>query len=646
MHAGADRPTITAPRGVVASGHWLASAAGLRILHAGGNAIDAGVAAGLVLNVVHNEMCSVGGVAPIIVYHAKRRRVETISGLGRWPRAASIEYFQTHHGGTLPGGMLRCVHPAAADAWFTALERYGTMSFGQVAQDAAALAEGGFPVHELISWRVSRHLDEYKQYPLNRRWFVPDGEQAIQPGRRLRMPDLAVGLRRLAAEEARHRRKGRAAALRAARDLIYKGEIAREMVVYGKKYGGLFTLDDMADFFVQVEPPIRTTYRNYEIYGCGPWCQGPVFLMALNILEHFDLKALGLGTPAYYHVITEALKLAFSDREKFVGDPEFVDVPIGGMLSKEYAKARAAQIRMDRAYPGMPRHGDPQAYGAEIYGGGRRRTGEVAARAAAAVAAPSDAAGHVARDGEVGRRGAREGGDGRSRSGARDGGAGGARARGGGRVPGRGSTARGGPHRALDPDLEDTTYVAAMDDEGNIFSCTPSDGYPGVPIVPRVGFSFSKRGSQSWLEPDHASSLAPWKRPRLTPNPALVFKDGRPWMALGTPGLDMQPQAMLQAFIAHVEFGLPLQAAIEVPRVGTYCFPSTAYPHEMEGVLRVEGRVPEETYRALADLGHRVERWPDRTHSAGAVCMIARDFDTGFLHGGADPRRMNYAVGY
>lgn len=519
MHGGAGRPTVVAPRGMVASGHPLASAAGLRMLHLGGNAFDAGVAAGLVLNVVHTDMCTFGGVAPAIVYEAATGRIETLSGVGRWPRAASVAYFREHHGGVMPEGLLRCVMPAAPDVWFTILERYGTLPFGVVAQDAIELAEQGFGVHEIMTMQVQKNPNGFGAFPLNRSLYFPKG-RPVQPGERMVQRDLARGLRWLSDEEARYRHQGREQALRAARDLFYRGEIARQMVDHSRELGGLFTLEDMADFAITVEPAIRSTYKEFEIFACGPWCQGPALPMVLNLLEQFDLRALGHGTPAYYHVLAEAVKLTYADREAFIGDPDFVRIPLRGMLSKAYARSRAALIRMDRAHPGMAPPGDPWEFDGVGHAPGRSGDGEEGSRAPAPNVSGSGTGGSMPEIGDQ-----------------------------------------------YDPD---TSYVSVVDRQGNMFSCTPSDGYGDVPIIPNLGFSFSKRGLQSWMEPEHPSSVAPWKRPRLTPNPVLIFRQGEPWMAMGSPGMDMQVQAMVQAFVGHAEFALPLQAAIEFGRIGSF----------------------------------------------------------------------------
>jgi gamma-glutamyltranspeptidase / glutathione hydrolase len=569
------RPLFQASRHAVASGHYLASVAGLRILERGGNAIDAGVATGICLNVVLPDWTNFGGVAPIIVYLAASGQVATISGLGRWPRRARLEHFRDRLG-EIPEGVQSAIVPSACDAWLTALARFGRLSLAEVIAPAIELAEG-FPV----SADLARHLGEanasLRRWPSSADYLRPDGSP-LRAGDTLRQPVLAETFRALvdAERDAAGAGLDRAAAVMAARDRFYQGDLAERMARFSRQEGGFLELDDLAAFSVRVEPAVQTTYRGYQVYACGPWCQGPVVPQALSILEQFDLAALGHNSPAALHLILEALKLAFADREAWYGDPDFVDVPVAALLDPAYARRQARRIGLDRAFPAMPDPGQP---------------GPAAPGARAAPpAAPPAAAGAAGAD---------------------------------------------------------TSYCCVVDAEGNGFSATPSDAIRSTPIVPGVGVVLSPRGSQSWLDPAHPSSLQPWKRPRLTPNPALLVRDGRLAMVFGTPGGDVQPQAMVQLVTGVLDFGLDPQAAVEAPRVASESFPGSFYPHHYRpGVVRAEGRLPEETLAALAALGHRIEPWPARTELAGALCAIQVDGPWGRLAAGADPRRLAYAVGW
>jgi gamma-glutamyltranspeptidase/glutathione hydrolase len=557
----------------VSAGHYLAAAAGYEILREGGNAVDAGVAAGLVTNVVHHDYTSFGGVAPIILYSASDESVHTISGLGRWPKAASLEHFRETHGGTFPQGILRSVVPAAPDAWITALLEHGSLSFGEVAQAAIRFAREGYPMYEFQRENLRHAREQYEAYPDPAEIFLPQG-RLPEVGDIVVQEDLAGTLERLA--DAESAAGDRESGLRAAREYFYEGPIAEEIAAFSEAEGGFMRASDLAEFSVGTEDPVRVHYGGFDVYTCGPWCQGPVLAQALKILERFDLREMGHNSAEYLHTVLEALKLAFADREWYYGDPDFVDVPMDELVSGSYASRRARRIDPGEAFTELPPPGETS--------GGRPETFDLD---------------HL----------------------------------------------RTEPTIPESPFHQDTSYVAAMDAEGNVFSATPSDSAAGTPIVPELGIPLSTRGTQSRLDPRHPSSLEPWKRPRLTPNPALVLKDGEPFMALGTPGGDVQPQAMLQVFLNQIVFGMNPQQAIEAPRVATYDFPASFAPHNYyPGVSAAEARIPEETFGELEARNHVMQRW-ERLYLAGGVNAVLRDAETGVLHAGADPRRENYAIG-
>lgn len=571
------RPAVIGSRYMAATGHALATMAAVRILEAGGNAIDAGVAAGLCINVLQPDMTNLGGVAPIMLHTAADRKVWSISGLGWWPEATDRDYFARECGGKIPAGVRRCVMPAAADAWLTALARFGTLPLAEVAAPAIALAEGGFSCYNFLRENIAGEADGIAKWPSSAAVFLPNGRLPAV-GERFSQPDLGRTLRMLVEAEAGAAHQGRAAAIVAARDRFYKGDIAERIAKFHAEQGSWLTLDDLTAFSVEVEEPLTVNYRGYDIYGCQPWCQGPTALQALSILEGYDLAALGQNSADTLHLILEALKAAFADRERYVGDPRFVDVPIAGMLHPDYAAAWRERISLDRAFPGMPEPGDAWRYA------GR----DLAAAGAYRAPAPSD-----------------------------------------------------GP---VEPD---TSYLCVVDEWGNAFSATPSDGGGASPIIPGLGFIVSGRGIQSWLEPDHPSAIAPRKRPRLTPSPGLIMRDGAVYAPLGTPGLDVQPQAMVQLAVNLIDFGMEPQAAIEAPRVASYSFPASSHPHPYNpGLVQAERRLPAEVLADLARRGHRVEPWPDFAAQAGALCTIVANRERGFLAGAADPRRMAYAMGW
>jgi gamma-glutamyltranspeptidase/glutathione hydrolase len=562
---------------MVSSGHYLATTAGYRILEQGGNATDAGVAAGITLNVVLPQYTSFGGVAPIILHDAAKGDTVTISGLGRWPKAASIDYFKANAGGDLPAGILRTVTPAAADGWLTALKHYGTMSFEQVVTPALELAEGGFPIPSTLSSALRGLVarEDAAGWPSTKEVFFPQGKP-LGAMEVLAQPDLARTFKRLIDIERSHSSQGRENGIQSARDFFYKGDIAQEMVRFCQDQGGLLTMEDLAEFQVKLEPPAVGDYKGIEVYTCGPWCQGPVTIETLHLLEDFDLKSMGHNSPAYLHTLIEALKLAFSDRHAYYGDPDFIDVPMEGLLSKAYAKQRRDAIDESRANGRMPEPGDPWHYQ-----GGQASRPEISA--------PEPVAGRI------------EG---------------------------------------------DTSYVCTVDRWGNAFSATPSDSFGTAPVAKGLGFVISARGSQTWLDPEHPCALEPGKRPRLTPNPALALRDGKVWMPFGTPGGDVQCQSMVQLFLNVAEFGMDIQQAIEAPRVSSWSFPNSFWPHVYRpGMVGVEGRIDSHTVAELERMGHRVDIWEDWTLRQGCVCAIQVEQQSGAKSGGADPRRDGYALG-
>lgn len=569
----AYRPSLTATRHVISAGHHAAAHAGFTILEAGGNAVDAGVAAGIALGVLQTDLVNFAGVAPMVIYLAEQREVITIDGLGTWPRAANIDVFIKQHGGKMPPGILRTVIPAAPCAWLTALERFGTMSFGDVAQAAIRLARDGFPMHWLMAEFIAEHENDYRRWPSSTEVFLPNG-RAPRAGELFVQRDLARTLQYMADQEAAQRRSGRVAGLHAARDAFYRGDIAAAIVRYHREHDGWLTMEDLAAYTVNFEAPVHTRFGDIDLYACGPWCQGPVLPQALNIVAGMDLRALGHNSPRYIHTLTEALKLAFADRHRYYADPRFVHVPLDVLLSEEYAAERRKRIDPHQAAPGMPDAG-------------------------------------VVRGAEAVRQTLPQ------------------------------------PSHGASTQEPDTSYVCVIDRHGNAFSATPSDASSATPIIPGTGLCPSSRGSQSWCDPAHPAVVAPGKRPRLTCSPAMALRNGKAFLPFGTPGNDVQPQALLQVFLNLNVFGMDVQSAVEAPRFATYSFPASSAPHAYYPArLNLEGRFPRATGDALAALGHDVKWWPELEWRAGAVCAIRVNPETGILEGGADPRRLCYALGW
>ncbi|MEM7250586.1 MAG: gamma-glutamyltransferase [Pseudomonadota bacterium] len=570
------RPEIQGTKHVVSTGHYFASQAAFQILEDGGNAIDAGVCAGIALGVLQSDLVSVGGVAPIIIYAAEQQEMITVSGLGWWPKKADPEYFRRQHDGAIPPGIMRTVIPAAPDAWITVLERWGTRSFADVAAAAIRFAADGFPMNHLMRNTVATHLDEYRAFPAHAELFLRNGEP-YELGEIFKQSDTARALQYMVDEE-RAAGGSRIDGLRAARAAFYEGDLARAMVAYHEANGGWLTMDDLASYQSGIEPPETVRFGDVDIYSCGVWCQGPALLQAANIVERFNVRAMEHNSPEYIHTVTEAIKLVMADRETYYADPRFVDVPMEALLSKDYAAARADMIQANEAWGEMPPPGPWDTLGL-----------------------PHSPPVFTRNNEPVG----------------------------------------------VDSAALDTTYLCVVDDKGNVFSATPSDGSYSGGIVPGLGFVVSGRGTQSWTEADHPCVLAPGKRPRLTPNPAIAVQNDSRFVPLGTPGGDVQIQAMLQTLLNIFAFDMSPQAAVEAPRFASYSFPNSFQPHDYHpGLLKLEGRIDDAVGDALTKLGHRIEWWPDMVWLAGSMCVIDADRSSGLLRAGADPRRMAYAVGW
>ncbi|MGB7300954.1 MAG: gamma-glutamyltransferase [Burkholderiaceae bacterium] len=563
-------------RYAAASGHPLATKAAITVLEEGGNAIDAGVAAGIALGVLHSDLVNFAGVAPIMIRSAQSKEIVTIDGVGVWPQAATSAYFEQHFAGAMPEGLLRTVVPAAPAAWIRALRDYGTISFAQAARFAIDYARDGFDVYPLFAEVIAGSEAGFRRTAENQRIYLPNGRPP-QVGERFVQADLASSLQYMADQESASG-GDRIAGLQAAHDAFYKGDIARKICDYHREHSGFLTFDDMAAYQVRYEQPLMVSFGEFDIVTCGAWCQGLSLAQAFAMLDASVLPAMGHNTSTYIHHLTEVFKLVFADREQYVTDPLFVDVPVDQLLHADYLNARLGLIRADVAWPDMPPPGDPHNHAAQLE---------------AAVAMRP--------------------------------------------VPGDNKTSS-----------LDTSYVCVMDADGNVFSATPSDTAATGEVIPGTGLCPSSRGSQSRGISTSINALMPGKRPRLTPNPAIALRNGQPYMAFGTPGGDVQIQAMIQVFANCCCFEMPLQEAIDAPRFASYSFPSSFAPNEhYPGLLKLEPGIDVIVAEQLSGFGHDVQRWPRLDWHAGGVCAIQTT--TGGQHtfsAAADPRRAGSADGF
>ena len=566
------RPTVIGKRYAVACGHYLAATAAVRVLERGGNAVDAGVTAAMALAILQPDIVSFSGVAPTLVYRKSDRTVHSLAGLGWWPQSTDIERLRSEGNGVVPDGLLRTVMPAAPATHIEALLQFGTISFEEAASAAHEIARDGFAAYPGFVRHMEKFQDKYRRWPSSADIYLPGGRPP-RIGEIFRQEQLARSIAGMMQAE-RSAAGNRAAKLRAARDHYYKGPIAEGIAAFHREHRGFVTREDLAAFEVPVEKSISCSYKAHQIHSCDTWCQGISLLQSLKILEGIDLPALGHNTPAYIHMTGEALNLAFADREAYVGDPRFVDVPVAGMLSAEYAATQRARIDTAKAFGALPAPGRPPGTSRDAF------------------------------------------------------------------VPLLSSYPTAVPGTALD-----TIYCCVVDADGNAYSATLSDNARDTPVIPSLGGTVSSRGAQGRLEAGHPAEVRPGKRPRLTPTPALALLDGEFAMGFGTPGGDVQTQAMLQVYLNITEFGMTVQQAIEQPRFGTFIFPNSFSPHAI-GKFNVESRLPDSTLAALKNLGHPVQPWSALTPAAGAVCAIRRDPETGWLHAGADPRREAYAIAW
>jgi len=541
---GATRSVVFARNGLIATSQPLASAAGLRVLQSGGNAVDAAVTAAAVLAVVEPTMNGPGGDLFAIVYSAKDRRLHGLNASGRAPAAATPEELAKRGLDAVPyRGELSVSVPGVVDGWAALLERFGTIPFREALQPAISYARDGFGVSEIIAWQWADSAPALARDALAAEVFLPGG-RAPRPGEVFSNPALARTLDTLAREGA---------------SAFYRGTIARTIAADMKRRGGLLTEADLAAHRSDWVEPISTTYRGHEVVELPPNTQGITALEMLNIVEGFDLKALGHNSAAYLHVLAEAKRIAFADRDAYLADPGSVPEDVLKMLlSKEYAARRGKEIDLNRAArtyePGTPGAARPSA-------------------GPAPASPPTEARG-------------------------------------------------------------DTIYLTVADREGNVVSLIQSlyESFGAAIVAGDTGVVLHNRGSLFSLKPGHPNRLAPGKRPLHTLVPAMVMKDGQPWLSFGVMGGDMQPQGHVQVLANLIDFGMNVQEAGEAPR----------FRHMANG-LALESGIGAEARFGLDQRGHRLMA---SVGSFGGFQGILIDPKTRLLMGGSDPRKDGLAIGY
>lgn len=563
------RPVVLSDTGMIASGHALASEAGLRILKSGGNAVDAAVAAWAVQGLTEPEMTGLGGDMFMLIYLAKTGEVKFINGTGVAPMAATAEYYRGK-GGIPDQGILSVSVPAAVAGAELAAKTYGTKPLAELLAPAVELAERGFPITESLAGAI-RNSGHKLSASAREIWYR--GDTPLGFGDRVIQKDLAGTLREIGAN-------GSAA--------FYQGPIAEKFAAYMNAEGGLIDRKDLAGITANEDTPIHINYKGVDVYECPPNSQGFVMLQALNILEGMNLRYLRHNSAPYLHAVTESLKLAFADRNKYVADPKFTpNIPMPQMLSKHYAAIRRALIDPDKAIAGEAPFGLPTA-------------------------SPSDSAAAPSGRPRLAYAGPQP-------------------------VPGTVITAEENGH---------TTYLAVVDKDRNMVSVTSSllSLFGSGHVVKGAGFVLNNRMAYYGLEEDDVNVLRPGKRVRQTINPALALKDGKPYMVFGTPGADTQPQAQLQFFLNVAEFGMNVQQALEQEYVVSTSFRSSYYPHHAEGKLQVPATLPKHVLDELAAMGHKLDI--RNVRGVGSVKAIVIHPRTGVLMGGVSPTRDSYVMAY
>ena len=558
------RPVVLSDTGMIASGHALASDAGIRVLKSGGNAIDAAVAAWAVQGLTEPEMTGLGGDMFMLIYLAKTGEVKFINGTGVAPMAATVDFYKSK-GGIPDAGILSVSVPGSVAGAELAAKTYGTKPLAELLAPAIELADRGFPISESLAGAI-RGSREKLSPSAKEIWF--NGSTPLGFGDRVIQKDLAATLREVGA-------KGSAA--------FYQGTIAEKFAAYMKAEGGLIDQKDLAGIKANEDTPVRINYKGIDVFECPPNSQGFVMLQALNILEGMNVRYMRHNSAPYLHAVTESLKLAFADRNKYVADPKFTpNIPMREMLSKEYAAIRRALIDPDKAIAGEAPFGNPRQ--------------------------PATSSQPIAYAGPQ---------------------------------PGPDYT-----QVITGEENGHTTYLAVVDKDRNMVSVTSSllSLFGSGHVVKGAGFVLNNRMAYYGLDADDVNVLKPGKRVRQTINPALALKDGKPYMVFGTPGADTQPQAQLQFFLNVAEFGMNVQQALEQNSIVSTSFKSSYYPHAAEGKLQVPSTLPKHVLDELAAMGHQLDIRSVR--GVGSVKAIVIHPRTGVLMGGVSPTRDSYVMAY
>jgi gamma-glutamyltranspeptidase/glutathione hydrolase len=599
-----QKPTLYGRHWVAVTGKPLAATAGARTFMKGGNAVDAACAMIAATSTMWDTL-SWGGETQALIYNPNTKKVIGINALGVAPTGATAAFYKSKNMQYPPEyGPLAAVTPGTPGGILVMLAEYGKLSLKDILEPSIEMADG-YPIESDAVNAIERQKAWIKQWKYTREvMFTHPGEQREGPqaGEIFKQADLAATLRKLveAEQQALKSGKNRKQAIMAAYERFYKGDIAKELVRGTQEEGGLITEADLAKWQVHIEEPVKTSYKGIDVYKLNLWTQGPAMLQALNILENYDVKAMGYNTPKYIHTVYQAMNLAFADRDFYYGDPYTApSEPLAGLMSKEYAKERAKLINAERNDP-LVKPGDPYRF-------------QNAANPFAALLERWKV------------------------------------------VPAERQTTAPQPELELDaaqsfPDdrafYGGTTSVQAADKEGWVVSVTPSGGWIPAVIAGRTGIGLSQR-AQSFVT-DAADGpynvIEPGKRPRVTLTPTLAFKEGQPYLAFSVQGGDSQDQNLLQFFLNVVEFGMNVQRATEAPNINSFQMRSSFGGHEIRpGRLLLANSTPQAVRDELTKMGYTLV-FEERT--SGPITAIFIDRAHGTMWGAASNHGDDYGIAW
>ncbi len=592
-----QKPVLHGRHWMAITGKPLAATAGAGTFQKGGNAVDAACAM-LAATCTMWDVLAWGGETQALIYNPHTGKVIAINALGVAPTGATPEFYKSK-GMSIPPeyGPLAAVTPGTPGGLCTMLAEYGTMSLKEVLAPAMQMAEG-YPIEGQTANSIERNKDEIKKWPYSTKVFLPhlgEDREAPYAGEIFRQNDLLTTLKKLveAEEKALKAGKSRKAAIYAAYDRFYKGDIAQEFTRGCQEQGGLITMQDLANWKVYVEEPVMTTYKGIEVYKLNSWVQGPVMLQALNMLEDINLKAMGYNSANYIHTLYQVMNLTFADRDFYYGDPYFApEEPVKGLLSKEYARERAKLINpvKNDAKAGP---GDPYPYQ-----GGKNPFGNLLKEWTNA-----------------------------------------------------GVGVRPNPFDGPGPEFKEafyagTTSIEAADEEGWVVSVTPSGGWVPSCIAGNTGVGMSQRMQSFVLDAKEGpyNVLEPGKRPRATLTPGMALKDGKPFLSFAVQGGDSQDQNLLQFFLNVVEFDMNVQEACEAANINSFQMHSSFGNHESQpGSLLLNESVPDWTRQSLRKMGYKLSF---EARTSGPINAIFFDRAHGSFWGGSSNHGEDYGIGW